>query len=616
MKTPANRNFLRILAVLSSMSLAACIQPTQTGALEEDQLYNTNGLQAGHKLFDSDGLAQAASTASPFVRVGLMWDAPKDTVLEGRFGDGEENWSDWMPIEAYWSEEGAHAGHLNAPENTSQIFQLRVLAGPAPSYLFAEGIDLVAEAIVVEAVEGYGQLEQALAPSSLVNSRSSWGARSPSCSSGSHSIYRATIHHTDTPIPDSITPAARMRQMQDYHMNTKGWCDIGYHFIVDRDGVAWQGRSETVIGAHVLSNNTGNVGISFMGSYNSTSPTQGQMDKVKSLLAWLNSTHSLDLDRSHVKGHREYRGNNAGDCPGDKVYSRIGELLGGESSSPDPDPDPDPEETTPGNGTVQGVVFVDTGVGTSDMSNRISGASVSANGQNTVAGTGDAMWTMSLPAGTYTFAATADGYDRGTRSCTVLANQEVWCSIGLNAGSGDSNPEEDPGEDYDSDSDGSSESEETADPTGVWGGAPGLDDNGQPKGRIYGYVLEMISASDFDQCEGNRVPKALVRSDSGEWVKADDDGLFEIWVPGGAHTLFAKSAGYLDGGWPCTVAPGGETHCCIGLAPETMQGKANDASEAQENMELTGCASAPMNSSAGILPLLLLAGLAMRRRKP
>ncbi len=37
------------------------------------------------------------------------------------------------------------------------------------------------------------------------------------------------IHHTVTPEEDNLDDcAARVRSIQDYHMDTNGWSDIGY----------------------------------------------------------------------------------------------------------------------------------------------------------------------------------------------------------------------------------------------------------------------------------------------------------------------------------------------------------------------------------------------------
>jgi hypothetical protein len=134
-----------------------------------------------------------------------------------------------------------------------------------------------------------------------------------------------TIHHTVNPTIDSASPQARLRQIQSFHMFTRGWCDIGYNYLVSRDGRIWRGRGAGVVGAHVANNNTGNVGISFMGTHTSTAPTSTQMCHVARLLRRLSMDHgALDLVRSDVKGHRQYGGTS---CPGTALYNRIDLIL-------------------------------------------------------------------------------------------------------------------------------------------------------------------------------------------------------------------------------------------------------------------------------------------------
>ncbi|MBN2494069.1 MAG: carboxypeptidase regulatory-like domain-containing protein [Deltaproteobacteria bacterium] len=85
----------------------------------------------------------------------------------------------------------------------------------------------------------------------------------------------------------------------------------------------------------------------------------------------------------------------------------------------------------PASGKLQGVVFVDRGQGTADMSERIPGAVVSAGGQSASTRADDAYWSFDLAPGDYDLHASATGYSAASRSCAVSAGGETWCSIGL-----------------------------------------------------------------------------------------------------------------------------------------------------------------------------------------
>ena len=517
-----------IIQAIATALFCACGANFGTGAIEEEELYNTLGLN-GAPLFDEQGLAPQAFAPEAFRRAGVMWDADDGCVLEARVMDSNGRWSDWAPLVASWSEGIAHNGYVELGER-GVAFQLRHVSGPRPFYLLAEAIGEVGEAPAGGGDEGpYGTIEQALAPSNLVHPRSDWGARAPACSSGSHNPSKITVHHTATPLPDSMSPQARLRQIQNYHISTRGWCDIGYHFLVDWNGELWQGRNETVIGAHVADNNTNNVGISFMGTYNSTSPTSRQLSRTADLMAWLHGRYGIPMNRSYVWGHRQYRGNAAGDCPGDRLYAKLGDLCtmaaggGGGGGG-------DTGGGGGGNGTLQGVVFEDRGSGTNDMSHRLPGATVRLNtGASKTASAGDAFWSFSVPAGNYTVTASLSGYQTSSRSCSVTGGGSVWCSIGL------------------------------------------VKAASNAKGTIQGVVFEDIGVGTNDM--SRRLPGATVRFSTGGSLTAQaNDAYWSAEVPAGSVTVTASMSGYQSRSRTCTVTQNGSTWCSVGLVRVTTGG--------------------------------------------
>jgi len=167
-----------------------------------------------------------------------------------------------------------------------------------------------------------------VAPSSMVTSRSDWQATDPSKVCGNVvAPYRMTIHHTYSPSDDGGDAAQRMRQMQNYHINTNGWCDIGYHFVVAQSGEIFQGRSHSDRpAAHVGGENSGNVGISMIGDYTTSGPPQIQLDGVVDMVAWVHDEHGVDIDDDAVKGHREWPGQSTS-CPGDSGLAELDDIL-------------------------------------------------------------------------------------------------------------------------------------------------------------------------------------------------------------------------------------------------------------------------------------------------
>lgn len=274
----------------------------------------------------------------PFHQVSLMFDAPPNANLEWRRPTSDKTWSPWQPIEVTWSEDRAHVGRIILDEPARKI-EMRYAA--APSYLHLEFPPRVTARTdgpltrdlprVRRGPRPEGDLRttrQLEAPDGMVIDREEWGARDPDKICGrEHNPYRISIHHTASPADDGGDPAQRMRQMQAFHIDDRGWCDIGYHFVVSQSADIFQGRStEERTGAHVLNENTGNIGISLIGNFNNQSVNSEQFAETITIAHWVHDTYDITLDRDQVRGHREWPGQSTS-CPGDNLKSRLDELL-------------------------------------------------------------------------------------------------------------------------------------------------------------------------------------------------------------------------------------------------------------------------------------------------
>jgi hypothetical protein len=162
-------------------------------------------------------------------------------------------------------------------------------------------------------------------PPDYVNLRSSWGAKKVGTVGSVHSPKQITIHHTATPNDDKSTVEERIRNIQNYHINTKKWKDIGYHFLISSDGRVWQGRENIErTGAHVAGHNNDNIGIAFIGDYQKVAVPQPMLDSAAKLIRWLCDKYGITMDRTNIKGHREWA---ATTCPGDYMMAKFDELI-------------------------------------------------------------------------------------------------------------------------------------------------------------------------------------------------------------------------------------------------------------------------------------------------
>ena len=165
-------------------------------------------------------------------------------------------------------------------------------------------------------------------PKPVIISRSDWGARPPTHGYSLHPYYiKLTLHHAAGFSADNIEEGKeQLRAIQDLHQFVRGWSDIGYHFVVDKAGNIYQGRPETVIGAHVLNNNTGNIGVCVLGCYHPPELycgdwlTDATTNSLVALYAWVSGEYNYDPNV--LKGHRDYPYNETS-CPGNNVYEEL-----------------------------------------------------------------------------------------------------------------------------------------------------------------------------------------------------------------------------------------------------------------------------------------------------
>ena len=269
-------------------------------------------------------------------------------IVSWRARVGEGAWTPWQRAEITWREGELLVGRVALDQRAEELeFKLDERLSQARVELFetprarheALARDLpMASSAELSSGEPHLTRSQALAPRELVIPRAEWGARNPAKICGNvMTPYRVSVHHTAQPDNDGGNSAARMRQMQAYHIDSNGWCDIGYHFVVSQSGKIYQGRSdERRPGAHVANQNGGNIGVSFIGNYQADQPPTAQIEAGQRILAWIRETYSITWDTAHVKGHRQWPGQNTS-CPGSNLLAKLPELMQG-ASPPPPEP--------------------------------------------------------------------------------------------------------------------------------------------------------------------------------------------------------------------------------------------------------------------------------------
>ncbi|MGW5876713.1 peptidoglycan recognition protein family protein [Nocardiopsis terrae] len=135
-----------------------------------------------------------------------------------------------------------------------------------------------------------------------------------------------TVHYS------SGSPSQAPRQIQDFHMDGRGWSDVGYNFLVDRRGRIYEGRGWTVVGAHAAPHNVSHIGVCFIGRDGDA--TNAAKASIRALYDEAGRRAGRTLSRTY---HGGLSGNSTS-CPGSELRAWVlaGMPVSGEGASPPP----------------------------------------------------------------------------------------------------------------------------------------------------------------------------------------------------------------------------------------------------------------------------------------
>lgn len=246
--------------------------------------------------------------------VGLTWaEGTGDGALEAQVRyRSEGTWSSWLALDT-----DAGAPDVGTPDDTADrrdgtsSLWVGAADGVQVAFTVAPGADapadvevaLLSSELTAPAVGSgsAGAQRGAAVPAAPVAaaatgpgvvSRAQWGARAPSCTPDTaSSLVGAVVHHTAGPDYSSQAEAmAQLRNDQRYHMDSRGWCDLGYNVVVDKWGTIYEGRvgslSAPVVGVHAGGFNTGTFGVSVLGTYTDVGFTPATVDAVARIIGW------------------------------------------------------------------------------------------------------------------------------------------------------------------------------------------------------------------------------------------------------------------------------------------------------------------------------------------
>lgn len=116
-------------------------------------------------------------------------------------------------------------------------------------------------------------------------------------------ITEIIIHCSATPEGKDFT----VEDIRRWHLARK-FADIGYHYVVYRDGSVHKGRAENIAGAHCLRHNANSIGICYIGGVakDGKTPKDTRTPQQKTALRQLVNQLKFYYPHATVHGHNEF----------------------------------------------------------------------------------------------------------------------------------------------------------------------------------------------------------------------------------------------------------------------------------------------------------------------
>jgi N-acetylmuramoyl-L-alanine amidase len=148
--------------------------------------------------------------------------------------------------------------------------------------------------------------------------RGAWGATKPTGEFERHRIRRMTVHHSAVLLADNADAPAHFRSHQRSHQS-RGWPDIAYHVLVDRNGNVYEGRPMWAVPDTATNYDpTGHFTVMCEGNFQEQRPSAAQVNALASVLAW--ASERFDVAPRTISGHQDLADTA---CPGARLQSLI-----------------------------------------------------------------------------------------------------------------------------------------------------------------------------------------------------------------------------------------------------------------------------------------------------
>lgn len=293
-------------------------------------------LNATGNEWKSETIALPLSGTTPFLAYSFGWQGD-GAALQVRFSKNKKDWKEWqnLPRDMHEIEGESRKYSVLAFEQSAMRYVQVRSSFPTDElrmYCYSPGVTQA----VNEGSNPSVSSRFCPCPLPAFQSREDW-CPDGNCPEHPEPAYTNVTHiiiHHSAGSNTSNDWAAIVRSIWDFHVNTRGWSDIGYNWLIAPTGVIYQGRKNDWIGAHFCSANTNTMGICMMGTYIDVLPEDAAVQSLRELVAWKSCESDIDplaeafhpstgMVLPQVAGHRD---GCATECPGSAFYATFPDL--------------------------------------------------------------------------------------------------------------------------------------------------------------------------------------------------------------------------------------------------------------------------------------------------
>jgi uncharacterized protein (TIGR03437 family) len=272
-----------------------------------------------------------AQSSFAFRAAGVYWRDPSTTTVRARASADGWNWTPWT---------NSHGERIDGDRIGSGL----IYFGEGYKYIEVDGAADPEILLIDPGSNSTGNTEKGADPSAPpIVTREQWGCTPQTCPAKDPPLYTTVthliVHHTDN-VNTAADWAAVVRAIWVLHVQGNGWNDIGYNYLIDPNGLLYEGRAggDGVLGAHFSGVNSGTMGVALLGTYIDVTPPAPMLDTLENMLAWQANKWKLDpsgealhaasgLMLNVISGHRDAgispKATGTTECPGNTAYSLL-----------------------------------------------------------------------------------------------------------------------------------------------------------------------------------------------------------------------------------------------------------------------------------------------------